>query len=461
MLTGIFSCEKEEFVDDPADRLEFSTDTVFFDTVFTTVGSATQRFTVRNPHDQKIKISSIALAGGKDSDYRLNINGRSTSRLNNVKLEAKDSLFIFVEVTVDPTSTDQPLMVKDSVVFKREASTQDVKLIAWGQDVRLIKGQELSTQTWTPDKPYLIYNSALVDTGSTLTIEAGTNIHFHRNSRFYVAGTLICEGRKDNPVIFQGDRPEEDYSDIPGQWGGIWLMPGSKNSRLNHTVIKNAITGLQVDSIAQPSNPTLELSNVKIMHMSHAGILAKGSSIRAYNCLITDCGSYAAALWQGGEYAFYHTTFANYWSAFSRNTPSVELNNYFTDAQNNLQVRDLYKAHFSNCIIYGNRPPEIGFDFKASGASDYSFSHCLIRTGSFRQLDPDHTEQIIENKDPLFISPEKENYRLDTLSPAIDQGDVATGNAFPTDLLNNSRIEDEAPDLGAYEYIPNHNPSER
>jgi hypothetical protein len=300
-----------------------------------------------------------------------------------------------------------------------------------------------------------------VDTGSTLTIEAGTNIHFHRNSRFYVAGTLICEGTKDNPVIFQGDRPEEDYSDIPGQWDGIWLMPGSKNSRLNHTIIKNAITGMQVDSIAQPSNPTLELSNVKIMHMSHAGILAKGSSIRAYNCLITDCGSYAAALWQGGEYAFYHTTFANYWSAFSRNTPSVELNNYFTDAQNNLQVRDLDKAHFSNCIIYGNRPPEIGFDFKASGASDYSLSHCLIRTGSFQQLDPDHTEQIIENKDPLFISPEKENYRLDTLSPAIDQGDVATGNAFPTDLLNNSRIEDEAPDLGAYEYIPNHNPSER
>ncbi|MBS3806448.1 MAG: hypothetical protein KGY60_02985 [Bacteroidales bacterium] len=454
LFAGLLSCEEERFVDDPEARLSFSTDTVLFDTVFTTIGSTTKRFTVENPHDKKIRISSIELAGGKDSDYRLNINGLQSHRVQDIELDARDSLFIFVEVTIDPTQVNQPMVVKDSVVFTRESRKQDVKLISWGQDVHLIRGEVLGTQTWTSDKPYLIYNSALVDTGSTLTVEAGTQVHFHKNSRFYVAGTLLSEGTIEDPVVFQGDRLEKDYSDIPGQWDGIWLMAGSTDNRIRHTTIKNAIIGLQVDTLASTQQPTLRLSHSRIMHMTYAGILARGSTIKADNTIVADCAAHTLALTLGGSYEFYHCTFANYWSGSTRNTPSVFLNNYYLDSSENTQIRGLEKARFTNCIIYGNRIKEIGFDFQPAGPSNYFFSHCLIRNNPEDPLPAGKTENLLVNKDPLFVSIPEDNFRLDTLSPAIDQGEIATGNAFPTDIINNSRTADEAPDLGAFEYIP-------
>ena len=441
-------------MDDPRARLNFSTDTVFFDTVFTTVGSTTKRFTVKNPHNKKMRINSIELAGGKDSDYRLNINGTQSHRVTDVKLDARDSLFIFVEVTIDPTQVSQPMVVKDSVVFIRERQKQDVKLISWGQDAHLIKDEVLGTQTWKSDKPYLIYHAATVDTNATLTLEAGTRIHFHRNSRLNVAGTLHSEGTKEAPVVFQGDRLENDYSDIPAQWDGIWLMPTSHGNHIHHTTIKNAITGLQLDSMASTQHPTLTLSNSRILHMSHAGILARGSTIQADNTVIADCGTYALALTMGGRYEFYHCTLANYWSGTTRNTPSLLLNNYEIKSTGNVRIRDLEKARFSNCIIYGNRMEEIGLDFQEAGARQYFFNHCLVRKHPQKPIAADKKKNLLVNKNPLFVSVQEDNFRLDTLSPAIDQGDITTGNDFPTDILNNSRINDEAPDLGAYEYIP-------
>ena len=454
ILPAVLSCEKEEWVGDPTAELRFSTDTVLFDTVFTTIGSATKRFTVKNPHDKKIRIASIALAGGDASDYRININGRSTKQVSDIELAAKDSLFVFVEVKVDPTNQNQPMVVMDSVVFQREGVTQDVKLVAWGQDVHLIRNQLLSTQTWTADKPYLVYESAMIDTGATLTLEPGTRVHFHRNSRFLVAGTLISEGTTDQPVIFQGDRLERDYADIPGQWDGIWIMPTSSQNRIDHSVIKNAIIGLQVDTIADVSTPKLILSNSRILHMTYAGILARGTHIKAYNSLIANCGSYAVALTLGGTYNFTHCTLANYWSGSTRNTPALVLNNYYNVSQGNIQIREMDQAHFTNCIIYGNRVPELGLDLKSQGFTGYHFNHCLIRTGTDMDVSGEAFEQIVQDKDPLFRSIEDHSYQLDSLSPAINQGDITAGTQYPLDILNNSRTSDEAPDLGAYEFIP-------
>lgn len=459
ILTAIFlglltSCEEKGFVEDPSAKLSFSTDTVLFDTLFTTIGSATKRFTVKNPNNKKIQISSIELAGGDNSDYRLNINGRKTSGIKDVQLNARDSLYIFVEVTIDPTNSNNPMVVKDSVVFNTHGNTQDVKLVSWGQDVHMIKDKVLKTQTWTADKPYLVYNSALVDTQHTLTLEPGTRIHFHRNSRFKVAGTLISDGTKENPILFTSDRPEEDYKDIPGQWDGIWLMPGSSSNIIDHTHIKNAIIGIQVDSLDNATSPTLTLSNTKIEHMTYAGIYARGTHIKAYNNVISDCGAYAIALNRGGSYEFYHTTIANYWSGSTRNTPSLLLNNYYTDENGEEQDGDLKKARFNNCIIYGNNIYEVGFDSLPSAAMNYSFEHCLVKTGQDIDARGRHYEDVIENREPGFISIEDYDFRLDTLSPAIDAGDLQTGEIYPKDILNNSRNKDEAPDLGAYEYIP-------
>ncbi len=267
------ACRDNNYASSPDISLQFSTDSVVFDTVFSGIGSATRRLKVYNPADKKIRISEIRLAKGNASKYRLNIDGLPVNKLNDVEIAGKDSMYIFVEVTIN--TNEDMLLEQDSIIFLTNGNYQDIKLLAWGQDVHFINAQIVGTDTWTNDKPYLIYNSMLVDTNQTLTLEAGTHLYFHRGSRLYVAGTLIINGTLEEPAVLEGDRLEYMYFDVPGQWNGIWLMNGSKHNNFNYTEIKNAIIGIQVDTLADLSIPTLTISNSKIEHHSYAGIYAQ------------------------------------------------------------------------------------------------------------------------------------------------------------------------------------------
>ena len=86
------------------------------------------------------------------------------------------------------------MVVKDSIVFQFNGKEQDIDLISYGQDVNLINGEIIGTETWNSPKPYLVYNSMLVDTNSILTLEAGSKIFFHKGSRLFVAGTIVVNG---------------------------------------------------------------------------------------------------------------------------------------------------------------------------------------------------------------------------------------------------------------------------
>lgn len=455
-LASFFSlaCEKEDIYTSEDARLRFSHDTLYFDTVFTTIGSVTRAVKVYNPYKKAVLVSSIRLAGGNQSFFRLNIDGGGGPEVSSITLRAKDSLYIFVEVTIDPANQNSPLAVEDSILFETNGNTQSLLLLAWGQDVHLIDGQILQTQTWTADKPYLIYNSMLVEEGHALSIEAGARLHFHRHSRMYVAGTVKSLGTHEHPVVFEGDRLEEAYKNIPGQWEGIWLMPGSLDNEFHHSLIRNAVNGIWVDTLASELHPTLRLANVRIENMTSAGIYAQGSTIHAYNCIITNCGKYAVALTIGGSYEFYHCTFANYWNFSARRTPSIVLNNFYVDINQTIQVRPLEKAIFGNCIIYGDRAEEIGFNiYPQAGSYDYFFDHCLIRLPESLLVEPVMHRGLILNTDPRFTSVMDRNYSLDSLSVAIDAGLIDYALLYPLDQVQSSRTSDAGPDMGALERV--------
>jgi hypothetical protein len=457
-----WSCRDDGIDTDPSLRLGFSTDSLLFDTVFVNVGSATRYFKVYNNHNKRINISSITLAGGTQSNFRINVDGSSGTIIRDVEISPRDSIFVFVEVTVDPVNQSLPLIIVDSLVFNTNSNIQDVKLAAWGQDANFIYPNYADTlngiqfhlitenTTWTNDLPYVVYGLAVIAPETTLSIEEGVRVHFHNNASmiFLEGATLKANGSLEQPIYFQGDRLESFYNDVPGQWGRIWFYATSKDHEINHAVIKNGTVGLHADTIGSTTNPTLTIRNTTIQNMSIAGLLAQGSHVTAENMIIANCGEHAAILALGGQYEFRHCTFANYYSLQSRRTPSLVLNNYYEDVDGKLQLREFTGISFSNSIIYGSLQEEILFDFHPDTSPPFLFDHCLLRTQT--DISGPGFNQIILNQNPLFHMVEENDYRLKENSPAIGAGSPDVSASVPLDILGNDRSGRS--DLGAIQY---------
>ncbi len=470
LILLIYSCEKDPTAPDPGFRLEFSQDTVFFDTVFTSLGSTTQSFTVHNTSNSPVRIGSIRLAGGQQSFYRMNVDGISALEVNDIEIDAKDSLYIFLRVTIDPTNENNPFIVNDSIIFDLNGNFQDVNLVAWGQNAHYvladtyipgyprfrIVAHEYEDVVWTSDKPYVIYGYAVVDSNASLLIERGTQIHFHNNSGLWIykGGNLKVKGTVDAPVVFQGDRLEAFYEDLPGQWDRIWINEGSVNNEIEYAVIRNGFIGLQLETLQQQMGNQLILSNTKIENMTGFGILTRFYNMTAYNNVVTNCGQYLAAFTWGGNYDVRHCTFANYWSSSVRVTPSLVLNNYFTDTNDVVYPFEI-QAYFGNNIFYGRNDDELLFLLDDGATVNYQFDHCSLKT-LLDVSDPVLYPGCLVNEDPLFADYLENNFQLDTLSPMIDKGnpEVIRQSFFDLrrDIIETPRPEDLS-DLGAYEFI--------
>lgn len=464
MLTIFYSCRDEEILTDSSAKLKFSTDTVMFDTVFNGIGSATKRFQIYNRHNQPIKISSLWLARGQSSCFKINVDGMAENQIDGLEIKGGDSLFVFVEVRINPSTND--LLERDSVCFSVNGNIQHVKLLAFGQNVHLLSDQVIETQTWTSEKPYLIYKTIMVGAQQTLTIKEGTRLYFHRGASLIVAGRLLVQGTKAAPVIFQGDRLESFYDDKPGQWGGVYtdsvevllggihFAQGSFGNQIDYAIIKNAIKGIEVDPPVEPTI-MLTISNTIISNMNLFGILGKTTSIVGNNLVINNCGVHAIVLAFGGQYRFNHTTIANYNPYTIRNTASLALNNYYVN--DNIAYAFDLDVTFTNSIIYGSggeNGNEIVIDYAGEGVFNYMFDHCMVKLGDdFDTSDETHFKNLIVNPDggPRFVSRTIYDFQLDTLSPAIDAGKMDYGLQYPIDLNGVDRTTDAAPDMGAYE----------
>ncbi len=442
------SCRREKVLTDSSAKLEFSTDTVIFDTVFTTVGSTTSWFTVHNKNSQKINISKIWLQSGTQSNFRINADGVSGTEIKDVEILANDSIFVFAEVTLDPNSGTTPLIVEDSIMFSTNGNTQKVVMTAWGQDAYFHHNVHVNG-TWATDKPHVIYGVARVDSGNTLNIQAGTRVHVHGKSRLQVYNNskLNVKGTFENPVKFCGDRLEEDYQDKPGQWVGIeFYIPGE--SKIEFADIQNAEFGITVDSAG---TDTVFINNTVINNSLSSGMRVRGGNVTAVNCLVSNAGLNLGVFWYGGNLRFNHCTFANYWAG-SRSAATFSMKNYRIIG-NSIDYRPFNKADFVNCVFYGNNDEEFEMDTVGveQGASSpiYKFENCLLKTDEDEGADFESTKyyiNVVENKDPKFVDPQNNDFHLSAGSVCVERG-KATSVSQDIEQKNRTGV----PDIGCYE----------
>lgn len=443
MSQSLSSCKK--FKPFSQEHIYFSKDTVVFDTVFTTVGSTTQQFKIYNPSNKAVKIEEIELMGGTSSPFRMNVDGEKGTSLGEMVLEGKDSLFAFVEVTLSVNGQNLPLIIEDSIRFRTNGKDHYVKLAVWGQDA-YFHYKDLNEGTWPNDKPHVIYGYAAVDSSKTLTIPAGTNIYMHKNALLYVyKGALQVQGMLNQEVVFQGDRLESMYDEVPGQYYGIYFHEALP-SNIDYAIIKNGTAGVHLYHEA-PTNTgyTLQLTNTRIFNMSRYGVfIYSGAKVRAENCIVSRNETHALLVLEGGDFNFNHCNLLGYGSAKG---PSVGISNYYSNPISGItNVGSIHEGTFSNCVLYGNNDFNLAIDtLHMSGVTlNFQFSNCLIRSDSVFS-DPYFTN-VLWNQNPLFENTAQGDFLYLPNSPLNGNG-LNTGLAL--DIFGNPR--QNPPDIGAVE----------
>lgn len=446
------ACKKDSFITGNA-NLSTSADTLHFDTVFTTVGSVTHFFRIYNDNDQKLRLRNVALAGGSSSVFKINVDGTPGPAINDIEVEANDSIYVFVSVKIDPTAENLPFVLRDSIHIQYNNQEKWVQLEAWGQNAHFLRSRLIATnETWTNDKPYVILGGIQVDTNVSLTIQQGCRIYLHADAPFLVDGTLKTTGEKydSTKIIFRSDRLDDPYRDYPGAWPGIYFRGESKDNQLQYTVIKNAYQGIITTGPSTNANPKVTISESIIDNCYDAGILAVQSDISAQNCLISNCGK-NMILALGGNYNFNHCTSVAYSNNFIQHKdPVLQVTDFIRDG--NTVLTGNLTASFSNCIFWADNSiveNEVISAKQGNGTFNVSFQNCLwkLKTNPGNVI----ANNIIANEAPAFDSIDTQkryyNFRLKEGSPALNKGITSPATI---DLDGNPRPVG-LPDLGCYE----------
>ena len=412
-------------------------DTISFDTLLSNRRSNTQRLTIYNPNQEALKLDEIRLSVA--SDFSAIINGKTGSVQTDQFLSGGDSLLLLIQIFARPQNLDQLYHLKDSIIVSWNQNVKDIKLHAWVQDVTPIRNQTICDKVWDNTKPYLISDTLLVQKGCQLQIENNTKVYFENDAILLVEGTLIVHGDTATIVEFTNSRFDSGFDQVPGQWKGIFFMQGSHGD-LSFAKITNADVGLWVNNPDDDNIPDITLNSVEIAHMSSSGILAFTSDVSAVNTLIYNCRSYLIGNFAGGNYSYKHCTFTNESSYFIHDDPSIQFSDNLVLPDGTLQTSNL-KVEIQNSILWSNVDELV---INAGGDTDIQLMVSNNIISSRRSMEDNFTSDM--SNYPGFVRPYTFDFRLDKLSPAINQG---TQLDIRFDIRKHLR--DDMPDIGAFE----------
>lgn len=464
ILMVLASCaDDDSFSTSPSSMLTFSTDTLKMDTLFSNVPSAAKSFWVYNNSGDGLRCSSISLERGSSSGFRVNVDGVYLGddrdwQTSEVEIRNKDSVRVFVEVTLPMANTTVPTYTEDNLVFTLESGVQQkVNLNAWAWDATQLHDVHISQDSTiaSADRPIIIYGGIVVDSAATLTIAPGTTLYFHSDAGIDVYGRLMVQGTADANVTLRGDRIDRmftylPYDRVPAQWKGISIHESSYGNELNYTDIHSTNTGIEIDS-SDLSRTKLTLSHSTIHNCQGYGLMAANARVLLYNSQITNTLNNCLFL-NGGYAEVNNCTIAQFYP-FDGNRGAAFA---FSDAFPLLGLRVL------NTIITGYADDVLeGSLSDTTSIASCLFDHCIIRTPQITTSDSiyfvnityEDVEDTVSMGCKHFVKVDADNqdydFRLDSVSSAIGCAEPTT--ALPDDRLGRSR--DDSPDVGAYEYI--------
>ena len=481
LLLSIFlACDDyDTFTTDRSATLRFSNDTVLFDTLLTTVPSSTKTLTVYNRGDKGLHISEVRLSGGAASLFRVNIDGQDMSRsvdnrVTDFEVRRRDSIIVRIEVTMPELESDSIKAFTDRLLFTLESGVQqEVSIIASGRNAYFLQGCTVKADTtFTARRPIVVYDSLVVASDATLTLEAGTQLLFHEKAGMTVHGRLVAEGTLEAPVILRGDRMDHmfdylPYDRLPSRWEGLTFTKESLNNSLDYFDLHSGTYGIRCDSTGVDVLK-LRLTNSRIHNVGGHGLELLHCRTEVANTEISNTLGHCAYVY-GGDAQFIHCTLAQFYALSADRGEAIHISNH----DSIIGYSPLYRADFINCVATGYADdvvmiPPLNRENMPSDVADlpinYQFIHCFLTTEvpddelytpRFIKCQIDTLDADI-NRDKHFQLVDTHNFLYDftpvEASAIRGVADATYAAPYPLDRLGRNRLTDNAPDAGCYEF---------
>lgn len=466
LMLGLLSACKDDdsFTMSPSNLLTFSVDTVDIDTVFSNVPTAAQSFWVYNQSGDGLRCQSIRLENGATTGFRVNVDGQYLGEsagyaVSGIEVRNKDSIRVFVELTSPENGQADPQLLQDNLVFTLESGAQqkvNLRAFTWDAlkytDVHITRDSIFGGQ----QKPVIIYGGVTVDSGATMKIPAGTTLYFHNDAGMNIRGTLKTMGEPGNEVVLRGDRIDHMFDYLPydrvsGQWKGLHFYPTSYDNQLTYTDLHSAYNGVVVDS-SDVKKMKLTTSNTTIHNCQGYGLHAVNAMMTLENSQFTNTLNDCVRL-DGGDVTMNQCTLAQFYPFDAARLAALR----FTATTAPLERLEVY-----NSLVTGYADDVVmGEQGDSARAFSYTFDHCVLRTPKVTTQDSvNFVDVVFEDLEDTthcatkhFVKIDTDNlyydFSLDSVSVCVGKANVQ--KALPVD--RKGRLRDDAPDVGAYEWI--------
>jgi hypothetical protein len=248
------------------------------------------------------------------------------------------------------------------------------------------------------------------------------------------------------------------YNYVAGQWGGVYLLWNKGNHLLRNVNINSGYVGIYMNNSDRSQLPELRIENCKIHNFVYYGLVVQNANVQVMNTEISNTGSYSVYL-SGGKHVFLQSTIANYYNS-SPGRPSSR------DKNPAVMIMGLYRTapmqtEFRNCIVAGGLETELSIVSRFLTQYKAVFSDSYIRRKEAYELSQFQNIRWYAKNDTIFKHPFYNdttsvyfNFTPDSVSPVRGLADRTIAAQFPLDLNGVNRLEDNAPDAGAYEWKP-------
>ena len=147
------------------------------------------------------------------------------------------------QVTVGSARYNATITGSPAAVTSNGTSTVTVAYSATANPTIVLSGSIAASRTLTPDTNYVIRGFVYVNSGATMTINAGTRLVGDTtalgSALFVLRGArIVANGTSALPVVFTSQRSAGNRS--PGDWGGLVLVGNARNNRSGSIIIEGS-----------------------------------------------------------------------------------------------------------------------------------------------------------------------------------------------------------------------------